>query len=86
MEYPKYLVNISYYPSRPAGQQIVYLNGITQSMHTYDAGYYLASMPELKIAASGSNYTTALNNLLAVATASATVDGGNGPFNSIRNW
>jgi hypothetical protein len=55
-------------------------------MHTYDAGYYLASMPELKIAASGSNYTTALNNLLAVATASATVDGGNGPFNSIRNW
>jgi len=86
MEYPKYLVNIAYYPSRPNGQQIVYLNGVTQSIPVFEAGYYLASMPELKIAASGSNYTTALGNLLTIATSSTTVDGGNGPFNSTRNW
>jgi hypothetical protein len=86
MEYPKYLVNIAYYPSRVNGQSLVIVNGVTQSMPTYQEGYYLASMPEIKIVASGSSYTTALNNLLAIATASSTIDPGNGPYNSIRTW
>jgi hypothetical protein len=86
MEYPKYLVNISYYPARMSGQSLINLNGVTQSMPTYQEGYYMASMPEIKIAASGSNYETALSNLLAVATASTTIDPGNGPYNSIRTW
>ena len=86
MEYPKFLVIIAYNPSRATGQQLVYLNGATQSMPTYQEGYYLASMPELKIVASGSTYQTALTNLLNIATASGTVDPGNGPLNSTRNW
>ncbi len=86
MEYPKYLVNISYYPARTNGQQIVFLNGVTQSMPVYEPGYYYASMPELKIAASGSNYTNALNNLLVIATSSAAINGGNGALNSTRTW
>lgn len=86
MEYPKFLVNIAYNPSRSTGQQLVYLNGVTQSMPTYQEGYYLASMPELRIVASGSTYQTALTNLLNIATASSFVDPGNGPLNSIRNW
>lgn len=86
MEYPKYLVNISYNPPRTNGQQLVYVQGTTQSMPTYQDGYYLASMPELKISASGSTYQTALTNLLNVATASSFVEPGNGPLNSIRNW
>lgn len=86
MEYPKYLVNIAYYPARVGGQQLIFLNGSTQSVPFYQEGYYLASMPELKIAASGSNYTVALTNLLNIATSSSTIDGGNGAYNSIRNW
>ena len=86
MDYPKYQVNISYYPARTSGQQLVNIGGVTQSMPSYQEGYYLASMPEIKIAASGSSYPDALNNLLVIATASTTIDPGNGPYNSIRTW
>jgi hypothetical protein len=86
MDYPKYQVNISYYPSRVSGQQLVNIAGVTQSMPTYQDGYYVASMPEIKISATGSNYTTALTNLLNIATASSTIDPGNGPYSSIRTW
>lgn len=86
MDYPKYQVNISYYPSRVSGQQLVNIAGVTQSMPTYQGGYYVAAMPEIKISATGSNYTTALTNLLNIATASSTIDPGNGPYNSIRTW
>jgi hypothetical protein len=84
MEYPKYLVNISYYPSRVSGQQLVNIGGVTQSMPTYSEGYYIASMPEIKIAATGSDYPTALNNLLLAATSSNST--GTEPYNSIRTW
>lgn len=86
MNYPKYQVNISYYPARVSGQQLVWLNGSTQSIPTYQEGYYLAAMPEIKIAASGSNYSNALENLLAIATASTTIDPGNNPYAGIRTW
>lgn len=86
MNYPKYQVNISYYPARVSGQQLVWLNGATQSMPTYQEGYYLATMPEIKIAATGSDYSNALNALLAIATASTTIDPGNGPYSGIRTW
>jgi hypothetical protein len=86
MNYPKYQVNITYYPSRVSGQQLIFLNGATQSVPAYQEGYYWAAMPELKIAASGSNYTSALDNLLAIATASTTTDPGNEPYSNIRTW
>ena len=74
MEYPKYLVTISYSPDRAIGQQLVYLNGATQSFPVYSGSWYIASMPELKISATGSDYPTALTNLLNIATASTTVE------------
>jgi hypothetical protein len=86
MDYPKYQVNISYYPSRTTGQQLVNIGGVTQSTPSYQEGYYLASMPEIKITASGSSYPDALNNLLTIATASTTIDPGNGAYGSIRTW
>ena len=85
MEYPKYLINISYFPSRATGQQLIFLNGTTQSFPSYSEGFYQASMPELKISATGSDYITSLNALLLIAT-SSTTDLGNGPYNSIRTW
>jgi hypothetical protein len=41
-------------------------------------------MPEIKIAATGSDYPTSLNNLLLVATSSNST--GTEPYNSIRTW
>ena len=72
MNNPKYLVNIVYVPVRVTGQQKVLVNGVTQSMP--------ASMPEIRIAASGSSYATALSNLLLIATASTTYGNGFDPL------
>lgn len=83
---PKYLINISYQPQRLSGQQLVQISGVTQSIPTYTSGYFVASMPEIKISATGSSYQTALSNLLIIATASTTLDNGNGPLDSIRNY
>lgn len=74
MEYPKYLVTISHSPNRTNGQQQIFLNGATQSFPTYSGEWYIASMPELKISATGSDYSDALTNLLNIATASTTVE------------
>jgi hypothetical protein len=71
MNYPKYNVNISYVPSARSGMQFVQVAGETQSMPTYSAEYYVASMPEIKLSASGSNYSLALTNLINLATASS---------------
>jgi hypothetical protein len=84
MDNPKYFVTISNVPSRPNGQQNVFLNGVTQSMHTYSGEYFLASMPELRITATGSSYTTALDNLLLIATASTTTNNGFPPLTDTK--
>lgn len=81
----KYLVNISYQPSHVNGQQLVNIAGVTQSVPTYSDSYYVASMPEVKIWATGSSYTEALDNLLLVATSSI-IDTSNPPLNTIRTW
>lgn len=80
MDNPRYLVNIVYVPPRPTGQQLVSINGVTQSMPTYDGEMFVASMPEIRIAASGSTYQTALSNLLLIATASTTLGNGFPPL------
>ena len=86
MTNPTFNVNISYYPARPVGQQLVNVGGVTSSVIAYADGYFIASMPELKISATGSGYVTALNNLLAIATASTTTSNGTQPYSSIRTW
>jgi hypothetical protein len=72
MDNPKYLINISFVPMRPVGQQLVGISGVTYSMPTYSGEYFVASMPEVRISATGPSYTTALANLLIIATASST--------------
>ena len=72
MENPKYLVNIYYQPLQVSGQQKVFMSGKTYSVPTYEGNYFISSMPEVKILATGSTYQTALDNLLLIATASTT--------------
>jgi hypothetical protein len=62
------LVSIFWVPGGPNGQQLVWSQGSTQSFPTYSAGYYQATMPELGIGSSGSYYTDALSNILAILT------------------
>jgi hypothetical protein len=86
MQNPKYLVNISHQPSRANGQQLMNIAGVTSSFPSYSSEYFVASMPELKIMATGSTYQTALTNLLNIATASSFNDLGNGAYNDIRTY
>jgi hypothetical protein len=86
MTNPTYNVNISYYPARPIGQKLVNVSGVTSSVMAYTDGYFIASMPELKISATGSEYVDALNNVLSIATASTTVNPGYNPLSNIRTW
>ena len=86
MDNPRYLVNISYNPSRAIGQQEINYSGITYSMPTYSSGEFIASMPEMKISATGTSYPEALDNLLLIATASSTIGPGNPPIGDARTW
>jgi hypothetical protein len=51
-------------------------------MKTITDTFYVASMPEIKIAATGSSYEEALDNLLIAASASS----GNEPLSDIRTF
>jgi hypothetical protein len=84
MDNPKYLVNIVYVPSHVSGQSLVNISGVTQSMITYNSDYFQATMPELRISATGTSYNDALNNLLTVA--SSTTDNGQGPLSNTRTY
>jgi len=86
MQNPTYLVTIAHQPSRPNGQQLMNAGGVTFSIPSYSSEYFVASMPELKISATGSTYQTALTNLLNIATASTFNDLGNGAYNDIRTY
>ena len=79
----RYLVNISHQPSYAIGQELVNIAGVTQSIPTYSNPFYIASMPEIKISATGSSYTEALDNLLVIA---ASASGGNEPLSGIRTF
>jgi len=80
---------------RPLGKSGVYatssVNGkvistlVSESI-TYQGGYFVASMIELKISATGSDYSSALNNLLNIATASSTLNPGYLPYSQTRTW
>jgi len=71
MTNPQYLVNISWYPSRASGQVAVNYGGVTSSVPTYSGGYFVSSMPEVRLSATGSTYVNALNNLLVIAASAS---------------
>jgi hypothetical protein len=88
MTNPQYQVTISYFPSYRSGRTGVYATQsdgsslLVSSSDVYSGGYFIALMPEIKISATGSSYTTALTNLLNIATASTTYGNGLPPFGS----
>jgi hypothetical protein len=86
MNNPKYNINITYQPSMISGQQLVNISGVTQSMPTYSSEYFMASMPEVRLYATGSSYQTALTNLLILATASTFPTPGNPPLSGTKTW
>ena len=80
MDNPKYLINISVVPARANGQELVSISGVTYSLPTYSGEFFVASMPEVRISATGSSYTQSLANLLLIATASTTQSPGHPPL------
>jgi hypothetical protein len=84
MTNPKYLVNISWSMPYISGMTAVSISGVTQSLPVYTSGYFVATMPEVRISATGSTYETALSNLLIIASASN--DNGYPPLSRIRTW
>ncbi len=74
MNNPKYNVNITYIPAATNGVINVSSGGVTYSVNTVAGSYYLATMAYANISATGSDYRSALNNLLILATASTTPD------------
>jgi hypothetical protein len=86
MTNPTYQVNISYYPARATGRKFVNISGVTYSTLSYSDGYFVASMPEIKISATGPGYVEALDNLLLIATSSSTETNGQNSLSSIRTW
>lgn len=79
----KYYINVSYVPSRPNGQQLINIGGVTQSIPTYSSEFWVASMPEARVTATGSSQTDAFTNLLAAAASTNT---GNEPYSNVRTW
>jgi hypothetical protein len=71
MDNSKYLINVYWEPKRISGQQEVSIAGITQSIPSYTEGYYIASMPEIQILATGSTRTDAFNNLLTISASAS---------------
>jgi len=70
MNNPKYSVSIGYVNRFPNGTQELNTGNGTFSTPTYGGDYFVASMPELLISATGTSYNDALNNLLVIATSS----------------
>jgi hypothetical protein len=81
MTNPKYLVNIYYQGEQRNGSIGGSVNGIWETSPTVTGGWFVATMPEVSIFATGSSYTSALNALLVIATASTTYDAAQGPLN-----
>mgnify|MGYP003405005865 CR=1 FL=1 len=73
---PAYLVNITYQPAYVVGHSLTYSVATgTYSLNVYSTPLYVATMPEALLTATGTSYTTALNNLLIQATASSQTRG-----------
>lgn len=85
MTNPRYYVNIAYVSNQLLGMTAVSINGVTQSIPYHGGGdFFQASMPEVRLYATGSTYADALNNLITLATASSSYDTAQGPLGNIR--
>jgi len=80
MDNPKYAIAISYVPLRENGTQELNTGNGTFSIPGYSGNYFLASMPELLISATGTSYNNALSNLLIIATSSSVQGNGHPPL------
>ena len=80
MTNPKYLVNIYYQEPYRSGSAGASVNGEWVTSPAYTGGWYVATMPEVSIFATGSSYANALAALLNIATASTTSDAAQGPL------
>ena len=83
MDNPKYVVNISYQPKYVNGWQDVSISGVTHSTIKYDGDYFIASMLEVSLSATGSSYADALTNLLALTVSAP---GGNSSLSLTQTW
>lgn len=81
MTNPQYLVNIYYSnPYRSGSTGTMSASGIWETLPAYSGGWFVATMPEIRISATGSTYADALSALLLIATASTTYDAAQGPL------
>ena len=80
MTNPQYSVNIYYSNPVRTGSTGASVSGVWQTYPVMVGGWYVASMPEVSLVATGSTYVAALNSLLAAATASTGNDAAQGPF------
>jgi hypothetical protein len=68
MTNPKYLVNIYYSnPYRSGSTGTMSANGLWETLPVTSGGYFVASMPEVRISATGSSYADALAAVLALS-------------------
>jgi hypothetical protein len=80
MTNPQYLVNINYSnPYRSGSIGTMSASGLWETLPVTSGGWFVATMPEIRISATGSTYAGALSALLAIATASTTYDAAQGP-------
>jgi hypothetical protein len=78
MTNPKYLVNIYYSNPVRTGSTGETQSGVWQTYPVTTGGWFVATMPEVNISATGSTYAGALTALLTVAN--NTPDAAQGPF------
>jgi len=84
MNNPKYAITITHFPLHKIGSEFVNNGSGTYSVGKYTGNYFVASMHEANISATGSTYTDALDNLLILSN---DVDYlGIPPLNNTRNW
>lgn len=86
---PLYSVNISYYAGGDIDHYILatysdWPTSATYSLAVYTNPYFTAEMPIIGVYATGSDYRTALDNLLISVTASTYVNPGIQPYK--RTW
>lgn len=84
MDNSKYTVVITYEQPFRTGSTGALSNGSWITSPVYSGGYYVASIPELRMLATGSTHLAALNTVLAAATASTGPDTGMPPLESTR--
>jgi len=80
MTNPRYLVNIYYQEPVRSGSIGASVSGVWETYPTFTGGWYVATMPEIGIFATGTSYVNALNLLITIATASTTYDAAQGPL------